>query len=69
MPPVRGDYPVGCGDVALAALVVARSRGASWRAAVSLAAAASAAAAEVPGAGVLDAARAWRLADAVEVRP
>jgi 1-phosphofructokinase family hexose kinase len=68
-PPVRGRYPVGCGDVALAALVAACSRGASWRAAISLAAAASAVAAEVPGAGVLDAARAWRLAETVEVRP
>jgi 1-phosphofructokinase family hexose kinase len=68
VPPVRGDYPVGCGDVTLAALVAARSHGASWRAALALATAASAASAEIPGAGVLDAARAWRLADAVTVR-
>ena len=65
LPPVRGEYPVGCGDVTLAALVVGRGDG--WRAAVALAAAAAAVAAEVPGAGVLDTARAWRLADAVTI--
>ena len=53
-PPVRGRYPVGCGDVTLGALVAARDAGADWREAVALAVGAAAAAAEVPGAGVLD---------------
>ena len=67
-PPVRGRYPVGCGDVTLGALVAARDAGADWREAVALAVGAAAAAAEVPGAGVLDPRRARELAAAVDVR-
>ncbi len=66
-PPVRGRYPVGCGDVTLGALAAARDAGADWRAAVAVAVGAAAAAAEVTGAGVLDPARARALAEAVEV--
>ena len=66
-PPVRGRYPVGCGDVTLGALATARDAGADWRQAVALAVGAAAAAAEVSGAGVLDPARARALAEAVEV--
>ncbi|MBE2319417.1 1-phosphofructokinase [Solirubrobacter sp. CPCC 204708] len=66
-PPVRGRYPVGCGDVTLGALVTARDAGADWHEAVALAVGAAAAAAEVPGAGVLDPARARMLAADVEV--
>jgi 1-phosphofructokinase family hexose kinase len=64
-PPVRGRYPVGCGDVTLGALVAARDAGADWRAAVALAVGAAAAAAEVPGAAVLDPDRARTLATTV----
>ena len=67
-PPVRGPYPVGCGDVTLGALVTALDAGAGWREALALAAGAAAAAAEVPGAGELDAARARELAALVEIR-
>ena len=66
-PPVRGRYPVGCGDVTLGALVAARDAGADWRDAVALAVGAAAAAAEVPGAAVFDSARARTLADDVTV--
>lgn len=67
VPPVRGRYPVGCGDVTFGALAHARDAGADWREAVALAVGAAAATAEVTGAGVLDPARARALADAVEV--
>lgn len=67
VPPLRGRYPVGCGDVTLGALVAARDAGADWREAVTLAVGAAAAAAEVAGAGVLNPARARALAEAVEV--
>lgn len=67
-PPVRGRFPVGCGDVTLGALVAARDAGADWLEAVALAVGAAAAAAEVPGAGVLDPERAHELAEAVCVR-
>jgi fructose-1-phosphate kinase PfkB-like protein len=67
VPPVRGRYPVGCGDVTLGALVAARDGGADWREAVALAVGAAAASAEVPGAGVLDPERAWALAAKVRV--
>jgi fructose-1-phosphate kinase PfkB-like protein len=64
-PPARGRYPVGCGDVTLGALVAARDTGAEWPEAVALAVGAAAAAAEVPGAAVLDPDRARELAAAV----
>jgi 1-phosphofructokinase family hexose kinase len=64
-PPARGRYPVGCGDVTLGALVAAHDRGADWREAVAVAVGAAAAAAEVPGAAVLDPDRARELAAAV----
>jgi fructose-1-phosphate kinase PfkB-like protein len=67
-PPVRGRYPVGCGDVTLGALATARDAGADWREAVALAVGAAAASAELPGAGLLDPARARALAQAVDVR-
>lgn len=67
-PPVNGRYPVGCGDVTLGALVTARDAGAAWPDAIALAIGAAAAAAEVPGAGVLDPDRARRLAQLVDVR-
>lgn len=67
VPPALGRYPVGCGDVTLGALAAARDAGADWREAVALAVGAAAAAAEVPGAGVLDMGRARALAEAVEV--
>jgi 1-phosphofructokinase family hexose kinase len=67
VPPVRGRYPVGCGDVTLGVLVAARDEGASWPEAAARAVGAAAAAAEVPGAAVLDADRARALAAAVEV--
>jgi len=67
VPPARGRYPVGCGDVTLGALVAARDAGADWREAVALAVGAAAAAAEVPGAAVFDPDRARALAAAVDV--
>ena len=66
-PPIQGRYPVGCGDVTLGALVTARDAGADWREVVAFAVGAGAASAEVPGAGLLDPARARALAAAVEV--
>ena len=64
-PPVTGAYPVGCGDAALAGMVTALDIGGGWTAALALGVGASAAAAEVPGAGRLDGARARELAVAV----
>jgi 1-phosphofructokinase family hexose kinase len=64
-PPVTGAYPVGCGDAALAGMVTALDLGGGWPAALLLGVGASAAAAEVPGAGRLDGARARELALAV----
>ena len=64
-PPVTGPYPVGCGDAALAGMVTALDIGGGWTAALALGVGASAAAAEVPGAGRLDGARARELAVAV----
>jgi 1-phosphofructokinase family hexose kinase len=66
-PPAQGRFPVGCGDVTLGVLVAARDEGASWAEAVARAVGAAAAAAEVPGAAVLDAARARALAATVRV--
>jgi 1-phosphofructokinase family hexose kinase len=53
-----GPYPVGSGDAFLAGLVVARDRSATWPDALKAALGAGAANAEVPGAGLLDRARA-----------
>ena len=62
---VAGAFPVGCGDAALAGMVTALDIGGGWPAALVLGVGASAAAAEVPGAGRLDGARARELAVAV----
>jgi 1-phosphofructokinase family hexose kinase len=67
VPPARGRFPVGCGDVTLGALVAARDAGRDWPEAVALAVGAAAAAAEVPGAAVLDPDRARVLAAAAVI--
>jgi 1-phosphofructokinase family hexose kinase len=65
----RGRYPVGSGDVFLGAILTARERGEEWPRALALAIGASAANAEVPGAGRFDPGRARALArDASVVR-
>jgi len=64
-PPVVGRYPVGSGDAVLAGMVTALDVGGGWPAALVLGVGAGAAAAEVPGAGRLDGARARELAVAV----
>lgn len=64
---VRGAYPVASGDAFLAGLVVALERAEPWPEAMRLALGAAAANAEVPGAGVLDGARAHELAAAAVI--
>jgi 1-phosphofructokinase family hexose kinase len=64
---VAGRYPVGSGDAFLAGLVVALDGGAAWPEAFALALGAATANAELPGAGVLDADRARRLAGACRI--
>jgi 1-phosphofructokinase family hexose kinase len=66
--PVTGRYPVGSGDAFLAGLVVALDRGAGWEDALRAALGAGAANAELPGAAVLDGARARELAAAAAVQ-
>jgi 1-phosphofructokinase family hexose kinase len=67
-PPVTGDFPVGSGDATLGGFLTALEAGGDWSAALTLATAAAAANAEQPGAGRLDAARAFALARDVRVR-
>jgi len=64
-----GRYPVGSGDAFLAGLAVALDGGAGWRDALALALGAATANAELPGAGVLDPARARELAAAAAISP
>jgi 1-phosphofructokinase family hexose kinase len=59
---VAGRYPVGSGDAFLAGLVTALSAGGGWPDALAAALGAAAANAELPGAGLLDGARAPALA-------
>ncbi len=66
-PPVQGRFPVGSGDAALGGFLTALDVGGDWPAALTLATAAAAANAEVPGAGRLDGARAMTLARNVRV--
>jgi tagatose 6-phosphate kinase len=67
---VRGNYPVGSGDAFLAGLLTGLSEDSpSWPEAVRLGLGAAAANAEVPGAARLNAARAFTLAAAAELRP
>jgi fructose-1-phosphate kinase PfkB-like protein len=54
----HGRYPVGSGDAFLAGMVVALDGGAGWDDALAAAVGAGSANAELPGAGVLDPARA-----------
>jgi 1-phosphofructokinase family hexose kinase len=61
-PPNVGRFPVGSGDALLAGMVTALDIGGGWPAALVLGVGAGAAAAEVPGAGRLDGARARELA-------
>jgi tagatose 6-phosphate kinase len=64
----RGRYPVGSGDAFLAGLVVGLDRDEPWPAALRLALGAAAANAELPGAGVLDVARADALTARANIR-
>jgi 1-phosphofructokinase family hexose kinase len=66
-PPERGPYPVGSGDAFLAGLAVGHLDGLDTPATLALAAGAAAANALEPGAGVLDADLARRLAGTVVV--
>jgi 1-phosphofructokinase family hexose kinase len=61
-PPSLGAFPVGSGDALLGGMVTALDIGGGWPAALVLGVGAGAAAAEVPGAGRLDGARARELA-------
>ena len=67
-PPQRGAYPVGSGDVFLAALLTALISGAGWEEAHRRAIGAAAANAHAPGAACFDTALAERLARSPEVR-
>ena len=58
-----GRFPVGSGDAFLAGLVTALDGGDGWPSALAAALGAAAANAEVPGAGLLDGARAHELAE------
>jgi len=64
-----GRYPVGSGDAFLAGLVTALDGHEGWPGALTAALGAAAANAEVPGAGVLDAARARALTEEAVVEP
>jgi 1-phosphofructokinase family hexose kinase len=64
-----GRYPVGSGDAFLAGLVTALDGGEDWPGALAAALGAAAANAEVPGPGLLDAARAGALAKQAVVEP
>jgi len=65
-----GDrYPVGSGDAFLAGLVTSLETGRGWPEALAAALGAAAANAEVPGPGLLDAARARALAEQAVVEP
>lgn len=63
----RGRYPVGSGDVFLGAMLTALERGEDWTRALALAIGASAANAEIPGAGRFDPERAVHIARAAVV--
>lgn len=65
----EGRYPVGSGDAFLAGLVTALAADDDWPGALAAALGAAAANAEVPGAGLLDAARAQALTDQAAVKP
>jgi 1-phosphofructokinase family hexose kinase len=66
---VRGRFPVGSGDAFLAGLTVGLERDpADWAAALQLALGAGTANSELPGAGVVDPARAHALAEQAQVR-
>jgi 1-phosphofructokinase family hexose kinase len=69
--PANGRYPVGSGDAFLAGLLVALERGDDWPEAIRVALGTAAANAEVPGAALLDPARAGELSGAArcEARP
>ncbi len=62
---VSGAYPVGSGDAFLAGLLVGLERGDAWPEALRVALGAAAANAEVPGAALLDPARASEIAASV----
>lgn len=62
--PANGHYPVGSGDAFLAGLLVGLERGDDWPQAIRVALGTAAANAEVPGASLLDPARAAELSDA-----
>ena len=64
----RGRYPVGSGDAFLAGFVVGLDREARWPDPLRLAMGAAAANAEIPGAGVIDPARARLLASRAATR-
>ena len=64
----RGRYPVGSGDAFLGGLVVGLERGEPWPGALALALGTAASNAELPGAGALDAVRAFELATRAEIR-
>ena len=63
----KGRYPVGSGDAFLGGLALALDRAREWPEALALALGAAAANAELPGAGRLDAARAYELLRVAEV--
>lgn len=63
-----GRYPVGSGDAFLGGLALALGRALPWPETLALALGAAAANAELPGAGRLDAARAYELLRIAEVR-
>jgi 1-phosphofructokinase family hexose kinase len=67
--PAAGRYPVGSGDAFLAGLVSALAVGDGWPGALAAALGAAAANAELPGAGLLDGARARALAAQAVVEP
>ena len=69
LPTTAGTHPVGSGDSFLGALVAALDEGRPLEQALAAATGAGAANAEVPGAAVLDPARARQVADLVRVEP
>jgi fructose-1-phosphate kinase PfkB-like protein len=66
-PPVRGSYPVGSGDAALAGVTVALAGGASIAEAARFGLAAGIANAQLPGAGRLDPAFAKQVLERIRV--
>ena len=67
--PANGRYPVGSGDAFLAGLLVGLERGDDWPQAIRVALGTAAANAEVPGAALLDPARAAELSGAARCEP